>query len=106
MDGLREGAVAGRVPGGDTDPFFSGGVERNTKAAGAERRVVGPRHNLPPGALAIAPDDLDEFKRKSPLQVRDDFAPSAVFLHRPARDEDFARADKEVARAQGAIDRT
>ena len=62
MDGLSECAVASRVPGGDTDPFFSGGVERNAKAVRAEWRLAGPRHDLPPGAPAIAPDRLDEFK--------------------------------------------
>jgi hypothetical protein len=38
LDGLSDGSVAGRVPGGESNPFLAGGVEWDSEMLFAEWR--------------------------------------------------------------------
>ncbi len=41
LHGLDHGAIPGRIPGGETDPFLSARVERNLKTMAAHGRQIG-----------------------------------------------------------------
>src|SRR5438874_12513252 len=72
MDRLDECAIAGGIPGGETDPFLPGGIDRDPEDMRAERRIAGSGDDLAIDFLAVAPDHLQKFQRISPLELRDD----------------------------------
>src|SRR6266852_4780093 len=70
MDGLREGAVACRVPYGETNPLLAGWVERDAKAMAPEWGHVCRADDLPVCAPAVAPHQLRKLQWERPLHFR------------------------------------
>src|SRR5437762_3552864 len=106
MHRLRECAVAGRIPYGKSHPFFSAGVERNSEMAMAEGRLVGGGDEFAADIFAVAPDGFDEFQRKCPFDVGNNFAPCALALDGPVVDENLACGYEKLAGAERAVDGT
>src|SRR5579864_3540069 len=68
-DRIGESSVAGHVPHGQTAPLPIQAIGLPLKHGISERARRLERNNLPESLRAIAPDDLGELERKSPLNV-------------------------------------
>src|SRR5580700_4742479 len=67
---LRVGAVAGRVPHCETNPFLAGRIERNLELMRPEGRHLGGGNDLAIDLFPITPNQLGKFERKCPFDIR------------------------------------
>src|SRR6185295_4351988 len=105
MHRLRERTVAGGIPNGKADPFFSRRVEGNAEGAVTKGRLSSRGNDFAAHLLAVTPNGFDELERKSPFHVSNHLALRALAFDGPILNEDFAGRDKKVARPQCAVDR-